>query len=374
MTPTPIPLVDLKLAHRRVAEDIRIGFDAVLETASFVLGPAVSAFESEYAMYSEVEHCLGVGNGTDAIELALRGCGIGPGDEVIIPANTFVATAEAVARTGATVVLADITPDYLIDPTSVAAHLTSRTRAVIGVHLYGQIAPMELLKCIVGDEVVLIEDGAQSQGARRWGQRSGSIADAAATSFYPGKNLGAFGDAGAVTTNSATIAHRLEALRNHGGVNKYEHLEIGVNSRLDSLQAVVLSTKLAVLDDWNQERREAAARYDALLADIEGLTLPQVTEGNEHVWHLYVVETDDRDDLVTHLNHAGIGAGIHYPCPIHLVPAFEGLGYRRGDFPVTEAAAARILSLPLFPGITADQQSRVAAVVRDSLASKVSVA
>lgn len=370
MTHAPIPLVDLRLAHRRVADDVRAGFDAVLESASFVLGPAVSAFEAEYAKYSEVNHCVGVGNGTDAIELALRGCSIGPGDEVVIPANTFVATAEAVVRTGATVVLADITPDHLIDPSSVAERLTPMTRAVIGVHLYGQMAPMEALRSVVGPDIALIEDGAQSQGARRWGRRSGSIGDAAATSFYPGKNLGAFGDAGAVTTNSAAVANHLAALRNHGGVNKYEHRQIGVNSRLDSLQAVVLSAKLAVLDNWNDERRDAAARYDALLADVAGLTLPTVADGNEHVWHLYVVQADDRDALVADLNQAGIGAGIHYPCPVHLLPAFAGLGHRQGDFPVTEAAAARILSLPIFPGITADQQSRVAEVARDSLGSK----
>ncbi|AWB91433.1 DegT/DnrJ/EryC1/StrS family aminotransferase [Aeromicrobium chenweiae] len=374
MNDTDIPLVDLRLAHRRVADDVAIGFARVLEAASYVLGPEVTAFEEAFAAYCGVDHCLGVGNGTDAVELALRGCGIGPGDEVIIPANTFVATAEAVVRTGATVALADVTADHLIDPLSVAARLTPATRAVIGVHLYGQMAPMEQLRSVVGQDVALIEDAAQSQGARRFGHRSGSIGDAAATSFYPGKNLGAYGDAGAVTTASATIADYLRAVRNHGGTHKYEHLEIGVNSRLDSLQAVVLSTKLAVLDDWNDERRAAAQRYDGLLSDIEGLQLPTVAEGNEHVWHLYVIQSDERDELVSALNGAGIGAGIHYPRPIHLLPAFEHLGHRRGDFPVTEAAAERILSLPLFPGITAEQQTRVAEAVRSSLSTRALLA
>lgn len=370
LTPDPIPLVDLSLAQRRVADDVRRGFDTVLASAAFVLGPAVSTFESQYAAYSEVEHCIGVGNGTDAIELALRACGIGSGGEVIIPANTFVATAEAVARTGADIVLADVTADHLIDPLSVADRLTTRTRAVIGVHLYGQIAPMEMLRAVAGDEVVLIEDGAQSQGARRFGRRSGSLGLAAATSFYPGKNLGAFGDAGAVTTPSASIAGRLAALRNHGGVNRYEHLEIGVNSRLDSLQAVVLSAKLAVLDAWNDERREAAARYDLMLGDLDGLTLPTVADGNEHVWHLYVVQTDDRDGVVAELNGAGIGAAVHYPRPVHHLPAFSALDHGRGDLPVTDAAADRILSLPIFPGITLEQQERVASAVRVCLAAR----
>lgn len=369
MTEPDVPLVDLALAHKRVASQVRARFEDVLNTTSFVLGPAVTEFESDYATYSQARHCVGVGNGTDAIELALRSCGVGRGDEVIIPANTFVATAEAVLRAGADIVFADMTPDFLIDPASVADRLTDRTRAVVGVHLYGQMAPMELLAAVAGPGVIMIEDAAQSQGARRNGQRSGSIGLAAATSFYPGKNLGAYGDAGAVTTSSDEIAERLRALRNHGGVRRYEHGEFGVNSRLDSLQAAVLSTKLAVLDDWNSERQSAASFYHELLADDPRLTLPVSAPGNEHVWHLFVVQCEQRDAVLTDLNSAGIGAGIHYPSPVHLLPPFTHLGHSQGDFPVSESAADRILSLPIYPGIRPDQQVWVAETLQKSLSS-----
>ena len=286
---------------------------------------------------------------------------------MIVPANTFIATAEAVVRAGANVVLADVTADHLIDPASVAEHLTDRTAAVFGVHLYGQMAPMAALAEVVGPDVLLLEDAAQSQGARQDGRRAGSIGRAAGTSFYPGKNLGAYGDGGAVLTSSDDVAARLRALRNHGGERRYEHREIGTNSRLDTLQAVVLSAKLAVLDSWNDERRAAATLYGELLADVPGLSLPHVAPGNEHVWHLYVVEVDARDELLADLNGAGIGAGIHYPAPVHLLPAFAYLGHGPGDFPVAEAAGPRILSLPIYPGITPAQQARVADVVSASV-------
>jgi dTDP-4-amino-4,6-dideoxygalactose transaminase len=358
-----IPLVDLGLAHRRIADDVQTAFNEVLANTSFVLGPAVTKFEAEFAAYCEVDHCLGVANGTDAVELAIRASGLGPGDDIVIPANTFVATVEAVVRAGATPVFADVTADHLIDPVSVGERLTPKTRAVIGVHLYGQMAPMELIAEVAGPDVLLIEDAAQSQGARRHGKPSGSVGIASGTSFYPGKNLGAYGDAGAVTTDSIEIADAVRSLRNHGGVKKYEHLKMGMNSRLDSLQAGVLSLKLAVLDAWNKERRDAVARYEELLADVDWLTLPFVREGNEHVWHLYVVECEQRDAVLAHLNGAGIGAGIHYPTAAHLLPASSDLGHQRGDFPESEAQADRILSLPIFPGITADQQQRVSDVV-----------
>ena len=343
------------------------GFAEVIASGAFVLGPAVDAFESAYAEFCETSEAVGVANGTDAVELALRAAGIGPGDEVVLPANTFVATAEAVARAGAEIVLADVTDDdLLLDPASVAERLTARTRAVVGVHLYGQMAPLERVRELVGEQVLLVEDAAQSQGARRLGRRSGSVGDIAATSFYPGKNLGAYGDAGAVTTSSPELADRLRALRNHGGVRRYEHDVLGVNSRLDSLQAVVLSAKLARLDAWNDERRAAADRYAELLGDVAGLRLPTTTEGNEHVWHLYVVRCERRDEVLAGLTAAGIGTGVHYPAPIHALAPFRDLG-RPGDFPVAEAAAHEIVSLPMFPGITHDQQARVAGVVRGVL-------
>jgi dTDP-4-amino-4,6-dideoxygalactose transaminase len=219
----------------------------------------------------------------------------------------------------------------------------------------------------VGEDVPLIEDAAQSQGARQSGRRSGSVGVAAATSFYPGKNLGAYGDAGAVTTGSDAVAERIRGLRNHGGVRKYEHLEIGVNSRLDGLQAVVLAAKLQVLDDWNAERAAAARRYDEMLADLDEVSTPRTVTGNEHVWHLYVVRVAERDRVLAQLNAAGIGAGVHYPAPVHLLPAFAKLGYDAGNFPVAERAAESILSLPIYPGITPAQQDRVVDELRSAV-------
>ncbi|HTZ45183.1 MAG TPA: DegT/DnrJ/EryC1/StrS family aminotransferase [Jatrophihabitans sp.] len=359
-----IPLVDLGLQHRRVAEEVRAGFDRVLANTSFILGPEAQAFERAYAEFCGVAHCVGVGNGTDAIELALRALRIGPGDEVIAPANTFVATAGAIARTGATLRLVDCDETFLIDADQVPAAITERTKAIVPVHLYGQLAPMTAVRAAAG-QVPVVEDAAQSQGARQDGARSGSLGALAATSFYPGKNLGAYGDAGAVTTDDDELAERLRRLRNHGGIAKYEHLEVGVNSRLDGLQAVVLSAKLRRLDDWNAERRAAAELYGQLLGtavlDVPGeVTLPRPVAGNEHAWHLYVVRVPRRDAVLAALNAAGIGAGIHYPAPVHRLPAFEHLGYGDGSFPVAESLAAEILSLPIYPGITERQQERVA--------------
>lgn len=363
----PTPLVDLKLQHERIAEEVRLGFERVLANTSFVLGPEVSAFEREYAAFCGVGHCVGVGNGTDAIELALRAVGIGPGDEVITAANTFVATAEAIVRTGATLVLADCDEHFLLDPAAAAEAVTKRTKAIVPVHTYGQMAPMERYAAATADGVHLVEDAAQSQGATRHGRRSGSLGIVAATSFYPGKNLGAYGDAGAITTDDASIAERLAGLRNHGGVRKYEHLDIGVNSRLDELQAVVLAAKLRRLEEWNDERRVAAERYGDLLKGLDEVRVPEVVPGNEHVWHLYVVRVPQRDDVLNRLTAAGIGAGIHYPVPIHLLPAFAGHGWRPGAFPTAELLAGEILSLPIYPGITAGQQERVVGRLADAL-------
>jgi dTDP-4-amino-4,6-dideoxygalactose transaminase len=362
-----IPLVDLKLQHDRIAEEVRSGFERVLANTSFVLGPQVQAFEREYAQFCGVGHCVGVGNGTDAIELALRATGVGPGDEVITAANTFVATAEAIVRTGATLVLADCDEHFLLDPAAVAAAVSGRTKAMVPVHLYGQMAPMERYAAAAARGVHLIEDAAQSQGALRHGRRSGSVGTVAATSFYPGKNLGAYGDAGAVTTDDAGIGERLRALRNHGGVRKYEHLDVGVNSRLDELQAVVLAAKLRRLDDWNDERRAAAERYADLLKVLDQVVVPEVLPGNEHVWHLYVVRVPRRDEVLARLNAAGVGAGIHYPAPVHLLPAFADRGWGRGAFPTAERLAGEILSLPIYPGITPAQQERVVEHLADAL-------
>jgi dTDP-4-amino-4,6-dideoxygalactose transaminase len=363
----PVPLVDLRLQNAQVADEVQRAVAEVCESGAFVLGPQVRQFEEEYAAFSGVDHAVGVGNGTDALVLALRGAGIGPGDEVIVPANTFVATAEAVALVGADLALVDCTEDFLIDTDDLARRATGRTRAVIAVDLYGQVAPFEAVRAAVGDDVVLVEDGAQSQGAHRFSQPAGSFGHVSATSFYPGKNLGAYGDAGAVATNDEEIASRVRAMRNHGGVNKYEHLLVGTNSRLDTIQAAVLSIKLRRLTEWNAQRAEAASRYDALLADVPGVVVPRVLEGNGHVWHLYVVRVAERDRVVAELNAAGIGAGIHYPSPVHLLPAFSDLGLGPGSFPVAERLGGEILSLPMYPGITVEQQERVVAALRDAV-------
>jgi dTDP-4-amino-4,6-dideoxygalactose transaminase len=359
----PIPLVDLHVQHAEVGAEVEAGWARVAKEGSFILGPEVRAFEAEFARFSGVDHCVGVANGTDALELALRARDIGPGDEVIVPANTFIATAEAVTRAGALPVLVDCDADHLlIDPARVAERVGPRTRAVMAVHLYGQMAPVEQLARVLPPEVDVIEDAAQSQGATRHGRSSGSVGVAAGTSFYPGKNLGAYGDAGAVLTDDPATADAVRALRDHGGTAKYRHDRVGMNSRLDSLQAVVLRAKLARLPRWNDERRAAARRYDQLVTDA-GLDVrtPTTLAGNGHVWHLYVVRVPRRDEVLSALHAAGIGAGIHYPHPLHLLGAYVHLGHGAGDFPCAEAAAAEILSLPLFPGITESQQRRVVA-------------
>jgi dTDP-4-amino-4,6-dideoxygalactose transaminase len=363
---TSIPLVDLGAQHAAVADEIAEGWREVLARTSFIVGPQVAAFESEYAAFIGTRHCVGVANGTDAIEIALRALGVGRGDECILPANTFIATAEAVSRAGATPVLVDCADDgtYLIDAGAVEAAMTSRTRVIIPVHLYGQAAPVEQLLPLAGKTGAwVVEDAAQSQGARRRGKNAGELGHAAATSFYPGKNLGAYGDAGAVLTDSDELAARMRMIRDHGSRSKYEHEVIGVNSRLDTLQAVVLSAKLRRLAGWNAARQAAAERYDALLSQIEEVSRPSILDGNEHVWHLYVVRVPDRDRVLKELQAAGIGAGIHYPVPIHLTAAFAELTYTEGAFPVAERVAREILSLPLFPEITLSQQERVVSVL-----------
>ena len=367
---TDIPLVDLPAQHRQVADEVAAEWAEVLHNTAFVGGPQVASFEREFAAYCGVEHCVGVGNGTDAIELALRALGIGPGDECVLPTNTFLATAEAVVRSGATPVLVDCDPaTALLDVDQLAAAMGPRTRAVLPVHLYGQTAPVEQIVPIAhGAGAAVVEDAAQAQGARRHGAAAGSLGDIAATSFYPGKNLGAYGDGGAVLTGDAALARRVRLLGAHGSPRKYEHESIGFNSRLDTLQAVVLAAKLRRLERWNDDRRAAAARYDALLAPLASVRRPTVLAGNLPVWHLYVVRVPDRDRVLKELNAAGIGAGIHYPTPVHLTQAFAGLGHGPGAFPVAESMATELLSLPIFPEITPAQQERVVAVLQEALA------
>jgi dTDP-4-amino-4,6-dideoxygalactose transaminase len=365
-----IPLVDLSAQRAAVAEEVSQGWQQVLAQNAFIGGPQVAAFEREFAEFSQTEHCIGVANGTDAIEIALRALGVGAGDECILPANTFVATAEAVCRAGARPVLADCAGDdtYLVDIDAIEAAVTERTRAIIPVHLYGQAAPVERLRGLA-DRIGawIVEDAAQAQGARRNGVCVGNLGHAAATSFYPGKNLGAYGDAGAILTGSDRLAARMRMIRDHGSPRKYEHEVFGVNSRLDTLQAVVLSAKLRRLAGWNAARREAAVRYDALLSDLSEVVRPRIVDGNEPVWHLYVIRVPDRDRVIKELHENDIGAGIHYPVPIHMTPAFAELGYSQGAFPNAEQAAGQILSLPIFAEITESQQERVVSVLSTAL-------
>jgi dTDP-4-amino-4,6-dideoxygalactose transaminase len=364
-----IPLVDLSMQHRHIADEVEAGFAEVLATCDFVGGKAVAAFEQEYADFVGAGACIGVANGTDALEMALRAGGIGPGDEVVVPANTFIATAEAVVRAGARPVFVDVDDDaLLIDPTGVAGALTDRTRAVIAVDLYGQVAPFEQLpSSLAARGIVVIEDGAQSQGAYRHGRPAGCFGRVAATSFYPGKNLGGYGDAGAVITDDDDLAEHVRLMGGHGSSTKYQHTRFGFNSRLDTLQAVVLRAKLRRLRHWNGERRAAAAIYDELLGGTPGLRLPVTLPGNEHVWHLYVVRTADRDEVLREARARGIGVSVHYPVPVHLTPAMAQFGAGTGSMPVSEKAAGEILSLPIYPGITMQQQERVAQVVRGVL-------
>jgi dTDP-4-amino-4,6-dideoxygalactose transaminase len=360
-----IPLVDLAAQHREVADEVVAGMARVMEATSFIGGAEVTEFEQQFAAFCNVAHCVGVANGTDAIEIMLRAAGIGVGDEVILPANTFIATAGAVRRTGADIVLVDCDDEHLlIDPDGVEAALTDRTRAVIGVDLYGQMAPFDRIRAVLGDRKVdLFEDAAQSQGATQWNRPIGNTVRAASTSFYPGKNLGAYGDAGAIVTDDEQLAQDARAIGNHGGLRKYEHRLAGFNSRLDTLQSVVLTAKLARLADWNAARGLAAERYSKELHGHPAIRLVPVAARNEHVWHLYVVRVAERDRVLAALNESGIGAGIHYARPIHLTDAFADLGVGPGRHPHAEASSEEMISLPMFPHITVEQQDRVLEVL-----------
>jgi dTDP-4-amino-4,6-dideoxygalactose transaminase len=361
-----IPLVDLQASHAEIADDVLLGFQRVMSGAVYVGGEEVSAFEREYAGFCGVPHCVGVGNGTDALELALRALGAGDGQEVILPANTFVATAEAVSRTGARPVLVDCDPtSFLIDVDAAVAAVTPATAAIVPVHLYGQLAPVERL---AGAGVPIVEDAAQAHGATRYGRAAGA-SGVATTSFYPGKNLGAYGDAGAVVSVDPAVVDSVRTMANHGSRARNVHEVVGCNSRLDALQAVVLRVKLNRLAGWNLARQAAAARYDELLDRID-VVRPSVVPGNSHVWHLYVVRIPGgrRDRVRSRLIRAGVAAGIHYPLPVHLTAAFAHLGHRVGAFPHAEAAADEILSLPLHPHLTAAQQEYTVTALAAALA------
>jgi dTDP-4-amino-4,6-dideoxygalactose transaminase len=344
-----VPFVDLAAQYRTIEAEVNAAIAEVLRRGDFVLGRAVEQFEEEFAAYCQAAYAIGVDSGYSALELILRAYGIGPGDEVITAANTFIATVLTISNTGARPVLVDVDPcTYNLDPERLAAAITPRTRAIVAVHLYGQPAAMDPIRAIAQRYgLLVVEDAAQAHGARYKGRRVGSLGDAAGFSFYPAKNLGAYGDGGAVVTNDPAIAERVRLLRNLGQRAKYDHAIKGYNHRLDTLQAAVLRVKLAQLDGWNAARRCAAAEYDRRMAGLPVLT-PPVNDDAEPIYHLYVIRVRDRAALQKHLGQAGIATGIHYPVPIHLQAAYRELGYGRGDFPVTELLADEILSLPMY--------------------------
>ena len=351
-----IPFVDLAAQYRGIADEVRAAIEPVMANARFILGEEVRLFEQEFAAYCGAKHAVGVASGTDALYLTLCALGIGPGDEVITQVNTFIATPLSISYTGARPVFVDCDPlTYQMDIKRIEAAITPRTKAIIPVHLYGQPADMDAILAIARrHKLLVIEDACQAHGAEYRGKRVGAFADAAAFSFYPGKNLGAYGDGGAITTNNEALAAKLRALREYGSAAKYHHDFKGFNSRLDTLQAAILRVKLKHLPQWTAGRQAAAAAYAEALRRI-GIEPPRQVGYGTHVWHLYVIQVADRARVQQQLAAAGVSTGIHYPIPVHLQKVYADLGYQRGAFPVAEAAADRILSLPMFAELTREQ-------------------
>lgn len=356
-----VPFVDLKSLHGEIEDDLRQVFDRVLCNSSFVLGPEVQQFEEAFAEYVGSSNCVAVNTGTAALHLVLAALGIGPGDEVITVPHTFIATAEAITAVGARPVFVDIDPiSYTMDPTLLESAITTETRAILPVHLYGQCADMDLILEIGHKHgIPVIEDACQAHGAEYKGRKAGSLGTAGCFSFYPGKNLGACGEGGAVTTDNAELAGRIRMWRDHGSSKKYEHQFPGLNMRMEGLQGGILSVKLEHLDRWNDQRRQAATLYNEALAGTD-VTVPKEMPYARHIFHLYVIQANNRDGLRQQLSDCGIECGLHYPIPLHLQQAYHSLGYRQGDFPVTEKITGRILSLPMYPGLSATAIDQVA--------------
>ena len=367
--PNQIPLVDLKVQYKGLKAEIDAVIERVITKTSFILGPEVEAFEEAFGSFCGGVHAIGVGNGTDATAMALKGLGIGEGDEVITVAHTFIATVEGISEVGAKPVFVDVCDDTLLmDPAKVEAAITPRTKAILPVHLYGQTVDMNpILAMAERHGLKVVEDACQAHGAEYHGRRAGSMGDAATFSFYPGKNLGAYGDAGAITTRHADLAGWLKRLRNHGRATKYTHDFEGRNSRMDGLQGGVLRVKLPHLDAWNARRRELAQRYDSFLVGLPGLRRVATASGCTPVFHLYVIRVADRDNVLESLQKQGIEAGVHYPVPLHLQRAYDHLGIKEGSLPVTERAAAELLSLPIYPEMKTEDQDRVVQAVTKAI-------
>lgn len=356
-----VPFLDLGAMHGPLKDEILEEIGEIIDSGAFTNGPQVRSFEAAFADYCEVSHCVGLASGLDALRLALEALDLGPGAEVIVPANTFVASFEAITQSGATPVPVDAsTADYNLDPAALSSAISEHTEAVMPVHLYGQLADMKEISRVAGESgLAIVEDACQAHGASRDGIRAGAAGVAAAFSFYPGKNLGAFGDAGALVSNDEVLVERVRMLREHGQRQKYRHDLIGWTARLDTIQAAILLRKLAELDGWNDDRRRVAAAYEESLEGVGDLIVPPVPAGSEPVWHLYVVRTRLRDELAAFLHERGVATGLHYPEPPHLSAAYAGLGYGPGDFPVAERLAREVLSLPIFPGMSEEQTAWV---------------
>jgi dTDP-4-amino-4,6-dideoxygalactose transaminase len=355
-----IKFVDLAKQYQAIKQEVDAAMGAALERTDFILGADVAKFEAEFAEYCEASYAVGLDNGTSALEMAMRALEIGPGDEVLVPVNSFIASASGVSFTGATPVFVDVDPaTYNIDAGQLERHITPRTKAIVPVHLYGQPADMDGVMAVANKHgLYVVEDACQAHGARYKGRRVGAIGHIGAFSFYPGKNLGAYGDGGGIVTNDKVIADRIITMRNCGQREKYHHVTLSWNRRLDTIQAAVLRVKLRYLDEWNGLRRRWAALYTELLAELD-LELPAVSPDVESVFHLYVVRTAERDRVQKALGAEGIASGIHYPIPIHLQDAYAGLGYKAGDFPVAEALAPTLLSLPMFAELTTEEVAYV---------------
>jgi dTDP-4-amino-4,6-dideoxygalactose transaminase len=368
----PVPALDLRAQYATIADEIRAAIDEVLESQHFVLGPQGAVLEQELARLCGARFGVGVASGTDALILALHACGVGPGAEVLVPAFTYVATADSAGLLGAKPVFVDILPGtFNLDPAQIEARITPRTKAIVPVHLFGQPADMDpILEIARRRNLRVIEDNAQAIGAAYQGRPTGSMGDAGCLSFYPTKNLGGYGDGGMIVTNSEELAARLRSLRMHGTrKHKYLSEEQGWNSRLDEIQAAVLRVKLRHLEGWTAARQARAARYSTLLSGVEGVTVPEVAPGREHVFHQYTIRVRNRDHVQRVLAERGIGTAVYYPVPLHLQPMYASLGYARGSFPVAERAADEVLSIPLYPELASEQVERVARAVIEAVRS-----
>ncbi len=350
-----INFVDLKRQYISIKEEVNSAIQSVIDSTSFILGPEVFNFEKNFAKLCNTKYCIGVGSGTDALTLALKAIRIGKGDEVITPPNSYIATALAISACGAKPVFVDVDPkDYNIDVSKIKEAITDKTKAILPVHLYGQPARMdEILEIAKENDLFVIEDACQAHGAKYKGKKVGSIGDIACFSFYPGKNLGAYGDGGAVTTNNEELAEKIELLRNYGQKIKYHHIIKGTNSRLDTLQAAILDVKLKYLDKWNEKRRENAKMYTKLLKEINTIKTPFEHKDSEHVYHLYVIQCNNRDELQKYLQNKGVSTGIHYPIPIHLQDAYKE--FNNKSYRITEDLSKKILSLPMFPELKKEE-------------------